>query len=698
MPEELTLTSAQTTMLVMRAGLKLIVIILIAFELSRIHPFATLLVLFAGYFSMPTAYYTDRPYQAVEAWFRFWLGFYIPVVIWAIFSGNVSVLLNLGTATQATFSALLSAVIFVFSFGFIKTGIFVANGGVQTAIAALVLIAFAFFPTFPERKEETALTIKMIGSKIGGAVSENSRGLGTFFFVVFMIYALLYIFSPQANLGNLFYPFLTIFMITFFMGWVGGREGRPYAGIIALGFALFAFSFSYTGTFGAAVFGQWWPVVQSTSSQFFTPLAESFSGVSQGLSDTLLLVSNPAAWWAKQQTSTQTSGGELTQGGTVKSIEFTNFEAINYGTATPNIDPLLPLIGSVELENQGDFVADSIVVTLDQPKVKDPNKIGAAYTSGALTDLANDNCVFNVCTGTTPTPDSKTCNWPASTFPGEVKLMTFKCGDSVSSSPYKQWAIPSITSHDTQVDYEQRTIDDASINQCHCVTSDNKWTSSSCVSSSMCPLDPSDPTGQSRQSKVYTLGGWSTVIGFKYTFGYDVNVSLPVDVMNLTVFVRKLAAKEITVQSKESQFSGGPLKAVIFVQKQPLRGGEESFGRISIVNTGQGTAKSATLTMFIPKNITGIPLSNGPSEISKSGLMNCATSDITLGNILYTKLACDLASDLKPDAAATYTFNFQYDLDNSLETKSVLFIGDIKYTYETLKTLEMPILQGPLSQ
>jgi len=161
-----------------RALLKILIIIFIALQLATIHPFLSLIVIFIGYFSLPTEYSTDRPYQSAEAWFRFLFGFWIPFAIWAVLTNKGALLGSPG----ATFGMMINPYNWI-----IMLTVF--------PVSALVAIALAFFPTFPARVEPEGGGFKLgifVGGKRrdisawGSGMMSQSETVGRLLFIVFM--------------------------------------------------------------------------------------------------------------------------------------------------------------------------------------------------------------------------------------------------------------------------------------------------------------------------------------------------------------------------------------------------------------------------------------------------------------------------------------------------------------------------------
>lgn len=752
---EIELHGKEVGLLTMKAMCKIGIIICLALQFAILHPFISLIIIFIGYFSLPSKYRTDRPYECFQSWFRLLLGFMIPVVLYLVFTGR-------GAALAVPWTAI---------------GIFIVS--IPDALfsvpeSTLVLIALAFFTVFPRREEaeEGGAKIKLFLagtrrdiSDFGSKVMEGSETIGLVLFIVFMLFAFMQLFATTQftpwiagfsilifvfgswkvgkalgipskfsailgvviglafivlsgivittfggewgwATGPLMIPMMAIFLLSWMMGLSSGREGRPYAGIFCLIFVLFAMSFQFTGTVGTIAFGAWWPTVYHYGSMVAEPIGAAWSSAAKSMEDLGLMMTCPSCYWAKQLQTQQVETGKVTSGGTTRSIELTNFEAINYMTATLEIDPSIPLVGSIELENQGEFTASWVNVMLDTPKIKNPEEVSAAKPGVGIYNLSNDRCKFTSCTGTTKTTTTNTddtCKWDTESYPGDMKLMIFKCAeDGWSNLKNCECHDPSsgiTTEKDIGCGSETKC---GGINSrstltggCECYGPNREKTKDidcdNCGSS-----DCNDKCGEA--IKVYKYGSWYLTIGFNYEFNYDANVSLPVEVMQQDIFEQRLLNKEIRLESKESQYTGGPVMVSLWTQKQPLRSGEESYGRISFINKGQGTVSDAELTLYIPNTVvSGISLTN-PSYVSSSKLKEeCKNFDSLLPG--YKTVNCKLKGSLADGEYATLMFSFIYSItDPTIDTKSLIFIGDVNYNYKTSKSTEFKIMQAPPAQ
>lgn len=668
-------------LLYIKSMLKLVILILAAVEFVNIHPLIALIVLLAGYFTMPTSYYTNQPYRGMEGWLRMFIGVVIAFMLWFLLSGRPL--------------AMIIPLLLGGPFAWLGM-IFMDLLAGQPAISIFFLM-LGFFVTAPERKDVTSGPIIQvaIGKRLTKAVkfaSGAATGFGEklLFLVLAGIGGALPLLQGWVS-GAFSLIFGLIWLLSLAMGFFAGREGRPYVGIIIMLFAVLAFSYQFTGTVGTAMFGAWWPQVQSGITAIAAPMGEAWDSVSLTLSDTKLMLTCPSCYYAVQQQRQMAAATRVTEGGTVKSLELTKFFAINYNTDNPNIDPTIPLIGSVQLENQGTFTANGVTVTMGTPWLKNPQEFSLANKNQGVYNLP-DSCVLTTCTGSetdTSTPQ-QTCTWTTEPFstirPNSKLLMNFKCGDDTKD--FSQW----------KAGCGECKGSGCNINMCECHDPDTGETTQECINNN----------GDCKQScgtdlKVVSKGNWMVEIPFTYEFGYNANVSIPVEIMNKSVFERKLLTDELNLQRAESRYSGGPIKVAIGMQQMPLRDGDESYGSFAITNTGKGKVTLADLELYFPESLTGLKLASPPKNVSMAQILqmyeikyNYQLPGDTSG-IRYTVYRLSLIGPLEQDKTAMYTFSLIYDItDKTVETKTLAIFGTVSYKYEVTDDIELPVAQATM--
>ena len=490
-------------LLIVKAFIKLIIFGLVIFQFM-IWPLVALVVTFIFYFSMPTHYKTSQIYKMLEAWFRMGVGAYLALLLFRTFGGT----------------------------------------GGPLASWSFLLLGLAFFATFPEQsvEEDKGVTRIVISDKLHKNYSVLRKFDKLLWFLPLMIISLFTFMEGftgfQAALGgNITYAiFIAVWVLSFFSGLVTGPEGRPVLGILVIFIALFAFSSTYTGVMGQAIFGYWWPQVESFGSMIGETVGPMWSQATGGMSDAWMLLTNPAQYYNIQMQKQQASKTVVKSGGTTKSIELTKTDL--FTSMTGILEPILdPLIGSYEIQNQGEFDANRIQLKI-WASWKDPVSLNEICTGRfSKFDCSSPGSTLESSSGVC---EIGTCNWSNTTYPNEIKLSTF-------------------------------------------VFEKNSWLLEGADNLNICnPADCTDP------NSTYNHSSQTIKINANITYDYNVNVSIPAEVIDWDVYLRLLQSREITLQELTSQYTGGPVKATLWSQKQPIRSGEVSLFIASIYNDGIG--------------------------------------------------------------------------------------------------------------
>ncbi|MEM5785542.1 MAG: hypothetical protein QW469_03355, partial [Candidatus Aenigmatarchaeota archaeon] len=522
------------------------------------------------------------------------------------------------------------------------------------------LLVAAFYVVPPERIEakKENQTIIIIGKKLENVApylsGNNYKKISDAIFLALMFTSVL----PLLNLAFTASGFSAIFIIMFLLWALSLFTGlsapiaRPYFGILLIGFATLIFSYQYTGVVGTALFGQWWAPIEHGISMVTEPLSGVWSSINQQMHCLQILISNPALY-----STTPGCGAPMppppTPIGSTRAIEITEFQAVNYATGEQNINPQIPLIGSAIIENAGEFTANNIKVTLGEIKIKDPSKVSAAHPEEGYYPLSNywgdqdneNDCIFETCTGGKKSDDNKLCEWEEQEgiFPGYKALLTFKCG---APPDYKNW----------NVNY---TCWDEKGNEVSC--------------------------NGSYKYKTYKGAGYFVSIPIEYEFNYVANASLPVEIMNSSVFQRKLLAKEITLEEKQTKYTGGPVEIGIWTQKQPIRSGETSYGKLIIKNNGEGTIKSLSAELEL-----------GLGQETSVGDINIISGNCEKSEESARIIKMDL-ENLKSQESAICTFSYVVTIsDNNIERKSTIYTATVNYNYSTTHKVELQISNAPI--
>ena len=732
MPEERVRSTSEMTFLALNSGekmflrfgefLKAVMIILLALSLGSLYPLFALIVLFVGYFYFPTEYSPYRPEEMFGGWMRALIGLYIALVLFTVLSqGTVSFLILLifpalinvigslftgagasggfaavGTILISAFMGVIAVIMPAFfpkakvfmTIGIIILGAFILGGLMPATFAtkgyaAMFFIASAFFIAGPERKklsEDEAVGIKK------SAAYFNLYMIGDMVFSMFMFMAFADIsqwavgFGGGVGSGFLSGAGFIIFIIwifSFLTGLLGGRAQRPYMGVLVLGMTMVLFAFSFTGTFGVALFGQFWAPMSQVITAVVAPMEQAFTAAQNQIYCIQLFATCPSCYSADWRC---TGGAPPVQTGTVKVIELSDFEALNMVSGTNELDPKIPLIGTIQLTNDGDFTADGVTVEMMDLRIKDPsamsiqNKVYEAVScdyngSGLAGQTCKDQCVFTSCTDA-KVKDYRNCNWTEPVIPGDIKLISFKCGNISGEDIMNNWSFS----------------DDCA---CRNVDKDGKV-----IKDQDKEVKCSDPcTGY--DYKVYNITKdlqKYVTIPMRYYYNYSADVTMPVVVMNLTIFQQKLLSKEITIKEVESKYSGGPVAVGLWTQKQPLRSGETSYGRVFVSNTGSGKlSKESEIKVNLPAPgglaITGIKFI---SDVN----LNCIPDETHIYSFI-----CNFEDVMLPNGDKNYRdfyqlFEFNYTIpDMQIQEKSALWHATLSYQYIVEKEItDMPIV------
>ncbi|MFZ3076892.1 MAG: hypothetical protein WA139_00370 [Candidatus Aenigmatarchaeota archaeon] len=598
-----------TGVLLMKASLNGTATIFLSLGLLAISPstpfmrLLTLVVFTIAYLSFPTGG-GDNKYKAYLASWRMFLGFYFIIFFILAFMNVLSV----------------SPLIFL----------------------SLLLLAFAFYFNFPDL--EIAETIGkskpfMIVNKIAGG--ESTGGMMMFGIMMMLVGASMALFL--GNMKFLFFSTYTWATIAYFagimmllMGSASGSKGetvifsflagiglaigafdlwmekhyfaamgynilvgmsvasgaasqqaRPIIGVTALSFAIIILTSAYPAVLGEAVFGAWWPQVEGGVTTIVGPMTDVTGQMQESFQNAFLMFSCPSCYYEKQLEKQQ-ANANMKSGGTAKSIDVSDFtfQVVNI--------PEQPLLATATLENKGEFSASNINVKLKSLQTK--NK------KGGLSDAGDVNYKFVTCSGTASAPPlTDSCSWSGNSYNGDMKQITFTYGYKDESKPdVNPWgsalgSCSCYTSDGKLKGYCLPATDGSDISGCKkCanfkrVDLETGGVGLGDLGSDTC--DISGSTSGSRDYIGYVYGGYYAVVGFDYSFDYIVNVSLDTQLMQSNTLNDLLLKKQITLRDVKAEYSGGPVKASIWTQKQPVRAGEDTLAVISIENAGTGTVK-----------------------------------------------------------------------------------------------------------
>ncbi|MBU3957883.1 MAG: hypothetical protein KKB25_02325 [Nanoarchaeota archaeon] len=541
----------------------------------------------------------------------------------------------------------------------IMLSIFILNvlGGDSALKIPMFLIALGFFFAIPEASEEIP---KGTGVNIINYMGKG--GSDAFAFVS----GLLILIGVALGMMQLVWGSAT-WIIFGSVGLVGAftafrshaaERGTMGAPIVAL--LLITLSTSYPALLGESIFGAWWPSVESSITSITAPLGDAWTQASSGMGSAFSMVTNPTAYY-EQQMAQQQASANIKSGGTTKSIEVSGDFLIN------NV-PEQPLLASATLENRGEFKATNIKATLTQLQTKSKDR-------GVLSPQPDVAYKFVTCSGATPTETNSagdTCTWPEPSYNGDMKLMTFTYGDK------NVWGDIGKCVCAVGSDKSGCIPTDDDINGCkYCYTNDAK--TAKCA----------DSGGIIE----YPYAGKTVSVGFNYSFDYIVNVSLDLQLMQSDTLNDLLLKKQIRLQDVEAQYSGGPVRASIWTMKQPVRAGEDTLAVITILNQGAGTVKSGAEYVLTIPFISGMKAEDLKiTEVSSSGL-KCENPVAKTDSY---ELRCNLEKDLGKQKDAKYGFIFSYNnIPKTVDSKTVLFVGNVNYEYQNSYAKETQITWAP---
>jgi hypothetical protein len=605
--------------LLVKSSVKMTAFILTVIQFTFLVPVSKLIPLgicFAYYFTLPTFYKVTEPSRMIEAWFRLAVGGFIAWLMLGAFSYT----------SQAWTLAFMSAAFFITS-----------------------------FPKHKEAEEEGDVVRVKIEILKKAYSKENSWILELILKLIFLGFMFAAWFTSGIGIGtsSLQIIFISVFALSVFSGWVAGSDGRPALGILMILITLFAFTFTATGVMGQAVFGYWWPQVYAFGESVTAPLAPIWEQLQTQMADSWLMLSNPMGYYdqmAKRQQATKTVTKE---GGTAKSIEVTRTEL--FTTVPGELEPALdPLVGTIEVQNQGEFDADYIGLKV-WATWTDPQLLVETCTGTFYSD--NFKCSSDVTPTITPDGNCQvgSCEWSSTTYPREMKLVTFVFAKGDDGG----WVVPG---------------PDPSLTAC---------------------IDCDIP-----ENATYVHGGQTVKVKTNISYSYKVNVSIPVEVIEFKTYTDLLQAKEITLQELTSQYTGGPVKATLWSQRQPIRAGEASLFVASIYNDGGGVIdKIDPFIVKIPKELIYDPLNpenDGKVErVSSTFYAGTIGADSCSGPVLngnFIEITCRNNIADRPVKPGEYKrvsilITPKKNLNVDRMTRLIIGLADYDYTKTTSKSI-----------
>ena len=375
-----------------------------------------------------------------------------------------------------------------------------------------------------------------------------------------------------------------------------------------------------------------------------------------GMEDAWLMMTDPQGYIAKKDREKDIKTSNMKSGGSRESIELTRFEVFS-----TILDPTYePLIGTAELHNKGEFVANYIKLDVQaiwlNPDAENKN---AEEPVGSVE--------MTSCGGGTITSsgDIASCEWGnkdstevVAAYPTEIKFASFKFSKD-------GWGI----------------LDDPKVIE----------------------------EGEEDEGDLYEHGGETVKIRAAYDYNYNVNVSIPIEVIPMDEYQKLLRAREITLQDFTSEYTGGPVKASINSQKQPLRNEDQSLIRVSLLNedkgniTGISNYRITVPTILNPGPLESSSFNNAECEEGRGWLSFSGGSCTEIDEVCY--IDCKYTSGGTTPEGYVYaqierdrfrTITFLISPQDVTETQiTTQIIGTASYSYRTTKDISIQVAAGP---
>ncbi|MFQ6020599.1 MAG: hypothetical protein ACE5J4_01100, partial [Candidatus Aenigmatarchaeota archaeon] len=386
----------------------------------------------------------------------------------------------------------------------------------------------------------------------------------------------------------------------------------------------------------------WWPAVQNFAETTISPITDVVGQATSGLGDAWLLLTNPAEYYRRQTEAAQARASRVQTGGSVKSIEVTTFDLFS-----DKLDPDIPLLGYIELENKGEFDAANLWIyvygtwlPVEAKTGTEPETVGiiGKITCGANGIKHGENT------------EKASCEWQGGIYPDEIKTISFKFSKN-------EWG-----------EELQKCIDNEG-NEKECETGD-----------------------------AYKHGGEFVKINAEYNFSYNVNVSTGnnIEILNESLYDTLLQNRQLERKSFESRYSGGPAKATIWTQKQPLKNGEESLIVASIYNQGKGEISDIKYSIYIP-SVAFEQTFTEDDILSETFDEDCSVEEVETGTFEnYYNITCEhrgvvKSSDDEPFKRVSFLIKPQI---GNIDRKTITIVGTATYTYEDSKSKTIEIVWG----
>ena len=460
------------------------------------------------------------------------------------------------------------------------------------------------------------------------AESEESKTFGSILFILFALMGFLplFVYTVSGEIpSGLGWTLFIVFFFSTFVGFFGGRTARPPMGIIVMSFVLIAFSFTYTDTVGATVFGPWWGTIQNTGDLFFTPVTEAFTTLNCQTGASFSCITEGPIACNQKRLECNKRVAQLE--GTTQAIEFT----------TVNLQPKeaeseKTTIGYVEIENRGDWDAKNVKLTVKPPIAEDSRR---RLYNVQIGDVSVDTCIGG------GEPKRNVCE-----FTGTLSKYEKSRGGGKGAMQF------TVTWKDFNNIYYNPT------------------------------------TGQTESSNSLggdqiDVKGEYVNLTFEASYHYDVSSSYSVDVRTQED-LKTLLQQGTTLTGTQARYSGGPVVASIWTPTY-VESGKPTIVTAALTNTRNGVARNARYCLFLPKDVKFIISAGGSNEFKWIGAENDPTGCDTKGREDLNVIKCDFEGKnslakpgTKDKSSRACTFYIQTDVAN---TKRVDIVGEASFDY-----------------
>ena len=153
-----------------------------------------------------------------------------------------------------------------------------------------------------------------------------------------------------------------------------------------------------------------------------------------------------------------------------------------------------------------------------------------------------------------------------------------------------------------------------------------------------------------------------------------------------------LKAREITLQELISKYTGGPAKATLWSQRQPIRDKERTLFVASLYNDGSGDIiEIKSFKVLIPLDLIG---NKDNVEIISHTFVTCDFEDPIIGN--YLEIKCSSNKHLEPTQFRRVSFFLQPAEIKEKIRKTSNIVGLAEYVYEKTESEMLTIANTPM--